>query len=96
MNIIIFFQILIPIPNGGPMLEYPGLHTPRRFFNKKFKVDFFIDKSKSVKLILKSFDSKYSLILVILSYLFILSHFLIGLVNLFCSISFYGMLYLKF
>ena len=45
---------------------------------------------------LKSFDDKYSLIIVILSYLFILSHLFIRSVDLFCSISFYVMSFLKF
>ena len=49
-------------------------HVPLGVFFK-FKVDFPIGKSKCVKLILKSFDDKHSLILVVLSYLFILSHF---------------------
>ena len=55
---------------GKTTLEPTGSRAPRRFFfKKKFKVDFFFGKTKS------AFDDKYTLILVILSYLFILSHF---------------------
>jgi hypothetical protein len=43
-------------------------HVPLGVFLKQnFKVDFYIGKSTNVKLILKSFNEKYSLILVILS-----------------------------
>ena len=54
--------------SGGATLGPTRSRVPRRFLKKKFKVDFYIDKSKSVKLILKSFDDKYSFVLVILSY----------------------------
>ena len=80
----------------GLIWEPTGSHTPRCFFLKKFKVNFSSSQSKSVELILKSFDDKYSLILLIFSYLFILSHFFIRSADLFYFISFYGMSYLKF
>ena len=56
------------------MLELTESRATRRFL-KKFKIDFSIGKSKSVKLILKSFDDQYSLILVILSSLFTFFYF---------------------
>ena len=40
-----------------------GTRSPRHFFKKKFKVDFSIGKSISVKLKVNSFNDKFSLIL---------------------------------
>ena len=78
-------------PSGGAILESTRFRVSRHFFKKKFKVDFSVSKSKSVNLILKTFDDKYSLILVIcLIYLFYLI-FLIRSVDLFCFISLYDM-----
>ena len=52
-----------------------GSRDPRRFY-KEFKVHyFFIGKSKSIKLILKSFENKYSLILVIFILFVCFNHF---------------------
>ena len=69
------YLILASQISGGLMWGRLRGHVPLGVFLIKFKVDFSIGKSKSVKLLLKSFDDKYSFFYWV-SW-FILFHFLL-------------------